>query len=187
MLLLCVNHPHEDHKINHESGIQPSFATITMSKQLTGWRLEPPMGSSEIIPPHRRTSLFPVTTRCAEHHHKSQGKKIHEYVTACRVSVLHFSSFKLNHLKIPSTSHMVRVHVHASMFKGLPFLYHPWASNLTGNIMAVTALQQRWGQTVFQPADAMVDLRIFDDDDDDDDETIMHPKSSETHSTNYMR
>ena len=52
----------------------------------------------------------------------------------------------------------------------LPFLNHPWASNLTGNIMAVTALDQRWGQTVFQPADAMVNLRIYDDDDDGDDD-----------------
>ena len=55
------------------------------------------------------------------------------------------------------------------MFKGLPFLsisLPPLGmAVLTGNIMAVTAFHQRWGQTVFQPADAKVDLNIFDDDD----------------------
>ena len=32
-----ANHPHEDHQINHESGIQPSFATIHHHVQAANW------------------------------------------------------------------------------------------------------------------------------------------------------
>ena len=110
---------------------------------------------------------------------------------ACRVSVLHFSSFKLNHLKIPSTSHMihmVRAHVQVCS-KDYRFSTTPghrtslgtsWQSRRStkGGGKRYSSLLMRcliWGYLMMMMMMMMMKL------------IIMHPKISETHSTNYMR